>query len=287
MAQKRQGLGRGFDTIFGENSSETDKTRVTVPVSRLEARKDQPRKNFDDGSLESLAASIKEYGILQPLVVRESGSGFYQIIAGERRFRAAKMAGLTEVPVIIITADDLTTAKMALVENVQREDLNPMEEAEGYRELSEVWNMTQEEIAAKIGKSRSAVANAMRLCDLDEEVKEMVKSGRLSSGHARALITLPDKEDRIRIATAAADGRMTVRETESAAKKTLAGKTAARRETPASVYVKELEDKVRRVSGRRVKIAAAGKSKSVKIYYENNEDLDEILSLLCGKPVNL
>ena len=166
MASRNSGLGRGLDSILFDNSANSAPSSTAISVSRLEARAEQPRKNFDQQSLQALAESIRTHGVLQPLIVRESGNGFYQIVAGERRFRAAKLAGLTEVPVVVVSTDDLTTAQLALVENVQREDLNAAEEAFAYRELSEVWHMTQEEIAAKIGKSRSAVANAIRLTEL-------------------------------------------------------------------------------------------------------------------------
>ncbi|MBR0326215.1 MAG: ParB/RepB/Spo0J family partition protein, partial [Clostridia bacterium] len=215
--------------------------------------------------------------------------GFYQIIAGERRYRAAKLAGLTEVPVVTIVADDVTTAQLAIVENVQREDLNAAEEAFAYRELSTVWNMTQEEIAEKIGKSRSAVANAIRLTELPENIMEMLRSGALSAGHCRALLALDDREVQTMIAEAAKDGGMSVRDVEKAVKKALEAPDEVEIEPSTEInYAKELENKVRRTLGRKVKINVKGKEKNIKIYFEDNEDLDELLTLLGGgRPINL
>ena len=287
--QKQSGLGRGFNSILSDNF--TDNGGVTVvSLSRLEPRAEQPRKDFESEALEALASSIKLHGVLQPLVVREVGGGFYQIIAGERRYRAAKLAGLTEVPVVTVIADDITTAQLAIVENVQREDLNPAEEAFAYRELSSVWNMTQEEIAEKIGKSRSAVANAIRLTELPENIMEMLRSGALSAGHCRALLAIEDREVQTAIAEAARDGGMTVREIEAAVKKALepVKETLTPPETEPINYAKELENKVRRTLGRKVKISVKGKEKSIKIYFEDNEDLDELLTLLSGgTPITL
>jgi len=282
MAKKPAGLGQGLDTIFFDNSVDSAHSTVTVGISHLEARVEQPRKDFDTEALEALSASIKTHGILQPLVVRESGNGFYQIIAGERRYRAAKLAGLTEVPVVIITADDITAAQLAIVENVQREDLNAAEEAFAYKELSEQWNMTQEEIASKIGKSRSAVANAIRLTELPPAIMEMLRSGSLSAGHARALLPIEDREVQLTLANAAKDGGMTVREIEKAVKKALTPKEEDTTPKPMVNYAAELENKVRAAIGRRVKINSTGRDKSIKIYFENNEDLDELLALLNG-----
>ncbi|MBQ1212934.1 MAG: ParB/RepB/Spo0J family partition protein [Clostridia bacterium] len=286
---KQSGLGKGLDNILFDNFADTSNSVTAVAISRLEARAEQPRKDFEEEALSALSASIKLHGVLQPLIVRESGNGFYQIIAGERRYRAAKLAGLTEVPVVTVDADDITTAQLAIVENVQREDLNAAEEAFAYRELSTVWKMTQEEIAEKIGKSRSAVANAIKLTELPDNIMEMLRSGALSAGHCRALLAIEDREVQTMIAEAAKDGGMTVRDVEKAVKKAL--------ETPEEVdevqateinYAKELENKVRKTLGRKVKINAKGKEKSIKIYFEDNEDLDELLTLLGGgQPITL
>ena len=285
MASRNSGLGRGLDSILFDNSANSAPSSTAISVSRLEARAEQPRKNFDQQSLQALAESIRTHGVLQPLIVRESGNGFYQIVAGERRFRAAKLAGLTEVPVVVVSTDDLTTAQLALVENVQREDLNAAEEAFAYRELSEVWHMTQEEIAAKIGKSRSAVANAIRLTELPGELMELLRTGAISAGHARALLAVEDREAQLRLAEAARDGGMTVRELEKAVKReTEKEKNVAKENFDRELvdYARELENKSREALGRRVKINAAGREKSIKIYFEDNDDLDELLRLLTG-----
>ena len=285
MASRNSGLGRGLDSILFDNSANSAPSSTAISVSRLEARAEQPRKNFDQQSLQALAESIRTHGVLQPLIVRESGNGFYQIVAGERRFRAAKLAGLTEVPVVVVSTDDLTTAQLALVENVQREDLNAAEEAFAYRELSEVWHMTQEEIAAKIGKSRSAVANAIRLTELPGELMELLRTGAISAGHARALLAVEDREAQLRLAEAARDGGMTVRELEKAVKReTEKEKNVAKENFDRELvdYARELENKAREALGRRVKINAAGREKSIKIYFEDNDDLDELLRLLTG-----
>ena len=285
MASRNSGLGRGLDSILFDNSANSAPSSTAISVARLEARAEQPRKNFDQQSLQALAESIRTHGVLQPLIVRESGNGFYQIVAGERRFRAAKLAGLTEVPVVVVTTDDLTTAQLALVENVQREDLNAAEEAFAYRELSEVWHMTQEEIAAKIGKSRSAVANAIRLTELPGELMELLRTGAISAGHARALLAVEDREAQLRLAEAARDGGMTVRELEKAVKReTEKEKNVAKENFDRELvdYARELENKTREALGRRVKINAAGREKSIKIYFEDNDDLDELLRLLTG-----
>ena len=286
---KKAGLGKGLDSILFDNFTDTNSGVTAVAISRLEARAEQPRKDFEPEALDALAASIKLHGVLQPLVVREVGGGFYQIIAGERRYRAAKLAGLTEVPVVTIVADDVTTAQLAIVENVQREDLNAAEEAFAYRELSTVWNMTQEEIAEKIGKSRSAVANAIRLTELPENIMEMLRSGALSAGHCRALLALDDREVQTMIAEAAKDGGMSVRDVEKAVKKALEAPDEVEIEPSTEInYAKELENKVRRTLGRKVKINVKGKEKNIKIYFEDNEDLDELLTLLGGgRPINL
>lgn len=190
MANPSKGLGRGLAALLGDDvmTPEEEKTSLYLPISQVESCASQPRKQFDPDALADLADSIREHGIIQPLTVRKLQSGYYQIIAGERRWRAARMAGLSEVPAIVIEADDRKAMELAMIENLQREDLNPMEEAEGYQTLMQQYNMTQEETAQRVGKSRSAVANAMRLLKLCPPVRAMVEDGRLSSGHARAIL---------------------------------------------------------------------------------------------------
>lgn len=290
MAKKPSGLGAGYDTLFLDNSIESQNTVTTVRVTQIEARADQPRKSFDSEALAQLADSIKAHGILQPILVRPSGSGYYQIVAGERRYRAAKMAGLTEVPVLITEADDETTSQMALIENVQREDLNPLEEALAYRELSETYGLTQEKLSEKIGKSRSAIANSMRLLELPDEVLEMLKEGSLSAGHARTLLALDDEENMIMLAKRIEEFGLSVRSVEAAVKK-LNAKEEIEESTPKKVdivdYVKALEKKSMAELGRKVKIKADGKDKHIKIYFEDNDDLSELLVKIVGKNIEV
>ncbi len=282
MPTKKIGLGRGLDAIFDSNSAGAASSYMTVRLSRLEPRADQPRKTFDEEGLRALADSLAAHGVLQPLLVKESGNGYFRIVAGERRFRAAKLAGLSEVPVIVISPDEATTAQLALVENVQREDLNPVEEALAYRELAETWKMTQEEIAAKIGKSRSAVANMMRLTDLPDKTLALLRDGALSVGHAKALLGLADPKAIDALADRVAAEGWSVRETEAAVKRENTPKKApAPGSREREVYARALEDRAREALGRRVKIAG-GREKAVKIYYEDNEDLEELLAALNG-----
>lgn len=291
MAKKPSGLGTGLDALFVDNSVESQNTVTTIRVAQIEARAEQPRKSFEGEALAQLADSIKVHGILQPILVRAAGSGYYQIIAGERRFRAAKMAGLTEVPVLITEADDETTAQMALIENVQRENLNPLEEAMAYKELAENYGLTQEKLSEKIGKSRSAIANSMRLLDLPDEVLAMLRDSKLSAGHARALLGLKEEADVIFLAKKIVDDGLSVRAVENAVKK-LNSKDEDEEKINMDKkelvdYVKALEEKSMTELGRRVKIKANGKDKHVKIYFEDNADLDELLKKIVGKSIEI
>ena len=292
MAKKKNsGLGRGLDAIFLDNSQDTvekDGGVTNVRISLVDPKSDQPRKYFDKEALEELSASIKEHGLLQPILVREGGAGRYQIIAGERRFRASKLAGLEEIPAIILDKDDRAAAEIALIENIQREDLNPLEEALAYRSLAEEYGMTQEELSEKVGKSRSAVANSMRLLLLPDEVLTMVAARDLSAGHARTLLGLKSREDMIVLAEAAAAEDMSVRALEEAVKKmnkALTAKPKAEAEAsdePIVDYIREMELKIQRELGRRAEIKAKGRKKTLTLYYEDNEDLDELLRTICG-----
>ena len=222
--KKNSGLGRGLDAIFLENSLDEDKitkeNQITVlKLSLIDPKSDQPRKNFDKQSLEELASSIRENGLLQPIIVREYGEGRYQIIAGERRFRASKLAELTEIPAIIMNKDDRKAAEIALIENVQREDLNPIEEAMGFRALQEEYGLTQEELSSRIGKSRSAIANATRLLDLPEEILVLLASGKLSAGHGRTLLAVRDEEAMIELAKRVISEDLSVRRLEEEVKR--------------------------------------------------------------------
>jgi ParB family chromosome partitioning protein len=248
---------------------------------------------FDEEALNQLAESIKQHGLIQPIIVREVGGGFYQIIAGERRWRASKLAGLTEIPAIIIDADALKAAELAIIENIQREDLNPFEEAQAYRSLMTQYSLTQEEVASKVGKSRSAIANTMRLLDLPEEVLEMLQAQDISAGHARALLGLKDKDVIVDTAHKILIRSLTVRDTEDLVKKMnkLYDKAINNKEEEDKTddlvvdYAKDLERRAMSLTGKMIKIKNKGKMKSIEIEYVDNEDLEEILVKLCGKAI--
>lgn len=290
---KTTGLGRGLDAIFGENSPPAKSDGVIMMrVSDIEPRPGQPRKDFDQDAMAQLAESIATHGLIQPVVVRPEENGFYQIVAGERRWRASKMAGLTEIPVVIVDADDRKAAELALIENIQREDLNPIEEAEAYRALVEEHNMTQEEISKQVSKSRSAIANALRLLELPVDVIEMVRKNELSAGHARALLGLQDPAKISELARAAVAKGMSVRVLEQTVRAiNSAGSEAkekAEKEQKTSVkvdYIRALQNKMTSVLGRKVRIHSSGKNKKIEIHYSDNDDLSQIIKLLCGENI--
>ena len=298
MAKKQSGLGRDFYSLFDDNMvGESKKSAAEMlRISEVEPRADQPRKTFERESLEQLADSIGAYGVLQPIIVRESTAlkGTYEIIAGERRWRAAKMAGLSEIPAVILDGDELKAAQVALIENVQRENLNPLEEANGYRLLIDRFGLTQEQVAAQVGKSRSAVTNMLRLLDLPEEICEMLASGVLSTGHARALLGLDRKEDRLPLAERIVDKQLSVRETEAAVKRlnAIAAKEDEDEELPdllerdaasqRKLYMKDLEHRITENLGRRAKITATPRKKVLELAYNDDEDLEALLKAICG-----
>ena len=294
MAKRSSGLGRGLDAIFldntiVENTQDKENSINTLKISLVDPKSDQPRKYFDKEALEELSNSIIENGLLQPILVREYGDGGrYQIIAGERRFRACKLAGLTEIPAIVLNRDDKAAAQIALIENIQREDLNPLEEALAYKSLKDEYDMTQEELSERIGKSRSAIANSIRLLDLPEEILTMVASKELSAGHARTLLGVKDKEDMILLAQFAVEQDLSVRQLEEQVKKMNKKKKPIEEETseeevPFVDYFREMELRIQRQLGRKVKIEDKGKKKTLTLFYEDNEDLDELLKAICGK----
>lgn len=297
MSIKRaNGLGRLMDDLLDDNLPEERKKGATlVRISCIEPRSNQPRKNFDREALEVLADSIAAYGVLQPIIVRENADapGTYAIIAGERRWRAAKMAGLTEIPTVIFDGDDLKAAQVAMIENIQRENLNPVEEAFGYRDLIERFGLTQDLVAKQVGKSRPAVANALRLLDLPEEILDMLRDGTLSSGHARALLGLSDPDLMVVFAEKVTQNGLSVRDTENLVRRANERAFAAQEEsaeeevsTPASVMRKTqlrlLEKKSMSMLGRKVKISASGKKRAVELYYSDDEDLTALLTAICG-----
>ena len=284
---KKTGLGRGLDFIFDDNSIESDGSGVTsLRISDVEPKSDQPRKNFDNEALSQLADSIAANGVLQPILVREVGSGFYQIIAGERRWRASKLAGLTEIPAIVMEADDLKTAQIALIENIQREDLNAYEEAKAYRALIDQFELTQEEVAGRLGKSRSSIANSLRLLDLPEEISDLLQGDKLSAGHCKALLGLRDRSKLRALAEKIINNNLSVREAEALVRKANKPEKNEHEIEPLKVdYVAELEKKVTGLTGRYCKIQTKGQRKTVSIEYGGDGDLEKLLSNLCGKDI--
>ena len=289
MAKKLGGLGRGFYDIYDDNTFEKG-TGQTLRISDIEPRRDQPRKTFERESLEVLADSIAAYGVLQPIIVRTNpfSEGTYEIIAGERRWRASKMAGLTEIPAIVFDGDELKAAQVALIENIQREDLNPVEEAFGYGALIEKFGLTQEQVAKQVGKSRPAVANMLRLLDLPDEVLEMLKAGDITAGHARALLGLEDDEQIIKLADRTVSKGLSVREVEYAVKRMnarAAEDEEAKVHPQIKVHMKELERRAMSALGRKVRISRSSKRRVVELTYDNDEDLETLLISLCGKTI--
>lgn len=284
MASNAKGLGKGLAALLGDNVMENpgEKSSLYLPISQVESCAGQPRKQFDPDALADLADSIREHGIIQPLTVRKLQSGYYQIIAGERRWRAARMAGLDQVPAIVIEADDRKAMELAMIENLQREDLNPIEEAEGYRQLMEQYNLTQEETAQRVGKSRSVVANALRLLNLCPPVRAMVEDGRLSNGHARTILPLsPALQEKAADAILKSD--LSVRQTELLVKKL----TAEEKEKPAVTtgglevnYAEEAAKALGTHLGRGCKIVSGRKKGRIELEYYGVDDLNNLLDAL-------
>ena len=281
MASKKpSGPGRGLGALLGDDVLKTETTgSLSLPISQVESCSSQPRKRFDEASLAELAASIQEHGIIQPLTVRKLASGYYQIIAGERRWRAARLAGLSEVPVIVIEADDRKAAELAMIENLQREDLNPMEEAAGFQSLIETYHMTQEEAAARVGKSRSAVTNALRLLSLTPSVRKLVEEGTLSAGHARALLPLsPALQESA--AGAVVSGGLSVRQTEALAKRLSSEKKPEKQPSAGVDYTAEAQKDLSSKLGRGVKIVNGRKKGRIELEYYGLDDLNDLLEAL-------
>ena len=317
MARKT-GLGSGLNSLFADNSLDIEVNNGDVSILRLthiEPKKNQPRKIFNKESLAELADSIARHGIIQPLIVRALPNGYYQIIAGERRWRAAKMAGLTEAPVVIKNIDDLAAAEMTMVENLQREDLNPVEEALGYKYLIESHNLTQEEIARQVAKSRSVITNALRLLSLPEEVLKFIEDGEISSGHARAILSVDDPDEQLKISHKIIKNNLSVRETEKIARAIKnsspegAGinnnidvddyiygdnsaetqKNLEKAKKIEELYFKNLQNKISGIFGKKVVINMADKKNrngaqngKLEIEYKSNEELEDIIKFLCG-----
>ena len=291
MAKKSGGLGRDFYSIFDDNILENSKgIAESIRISDIEPRHDQPRKTFEKEALEVLADSIAAYGVLQPIIVRANpvSEGTYEIIAGERRWRASKMAGLTEIPAVIFDGDDLKAAQVALIENVQREDLNPVEEAMGYGALIERFGLTQDQVAKQVGKSRPAIANMLRLLALPDEVLEMLRDGAISTGHARALLGFNKEDYMVEYAHRIVERSLSVRETEALVQRinNLTAEPAPDTVHPQiKAHMKELERRAMSTLGRKVRISRSSHKKVVEIAYNDDEDLEALLSSLCGNNI--
>lgn len=288
MAEKR-GLGTGLGALFGDTEPSVPENEIQkLPISKVEPRAGQPRYNFNGEALEELSQSIKQYGLIQPITVRRLSDGYYQIIAGERRWRASRMAGLSEIPARVIEADDRKATELALVENLQREDLNPIEEARGYKTLMDEFGMTQEEAAQSVGKSRPAVSNALRLLNLDESVLTMVESSTLSAGHARALVPIRDPKKQLDAARAVVDKRMSVRQTEAMVGRILSEDEEADDDVKGKIvvdYIKEVERTLENALGRKVRLIDSRKKGRIELEFYGADDRESLINnlLLFGK----
>ena len=281
--KEKKGLGAGLDVLFGANDfDETEGELLTLPISKVEPRKEQPREYFDEQALAELADSIAQYGLIQPITVRKLDSGYYQIIAGERRGRASRLAGLDEVPVRVIEADDRLTAELALVENLQREGLNPIEEAKGYRTLIEAHGLTQDEVAKSVGRSRPAVTNALRLLSLSPKVLEMVEKGELSAGHARALLTVSEADKQLDAANEVIRKSYSVRKTEQLASRlSKDAKSEPSKATGISVdYAAEVSEQLSKLLGRRVKLTDGKKTGRIELEFYGADDREALINAL-------
>ncbi len=294
MASKEKGLGKGLGALLGDKaySEEQSGSLSTLPISQVQPGLNQPRKKFDAEAISELADSIREHGLIQPLTVRRLGSGYYQIIAGERRWRAAKEAGLEEVPVNIIEADDKKVMELGLIENLQREDLNPMEEANGYKVLMDDYGMTQEDVAQRMGKSRPAIANALRLLNLPDAVRFLLEEGQLSAGHAKAILAAPAGEPQKKLAQKVVAEGLSVRETEALAKRmSKPAKETPEDAAPAEpdwekrefdLYYNDLSEQLSRSFGRKVSFQPGKKKSLLTMEYYDLDDLESLLNRLRG-----
>lgn len=280
---KKPAMGRGLDAIFEANSTENNSGVSVIRISDIEPNREQPRKSFDESALIELSQSIAAHGVIQPIAVRSTGDGFYKIIAGERRFRAAKMAGLSEIPAIVMELDEKSAAEVAIIENIQREDLTVIEEARAYRTLMDEYGMTQEELSTRIGKSRSTVANVLRVLELPEELQQLLAEEKITLGHAKALMGLKYREDMLKTAEKVCNLGLNVRATESLVKKINASYDVEADDIDENslTYNKALTKHLFDLSGRRINIKS-GKKKLLEISYEDTEDLEELLKQIFG-----
>ncbi len=282
---KQRGLGKGLEALFADNSTEGAQGTVTLNLNEIEPNREQPRKRFDEEALTQLAESIREHGVLQPLLVKPQPSGSYLLVAGERRWRAARMAGLTEVPVIIRELSEQEAMEIALIENLQREDLNPIEEAQGYKELMDSFGFTQDQVAKRVGKSRSAVANALRLIGLPKEIFPLLENGSLSAGHARALLSLGDEAEMIETARLAVEKNLTVRDLEKKAqgKRKKVTSSVSQKAFSRDSYFDEMEIALKETLHRKVKILSEGEKGCLQIEFYSREELRDLAERLAGQ----
>lgn len=288
MAGRKGGLGKGLDALFVDNNT-TSTNVLTLRISEIEPNKGQPRRDFDEAALADLADSIREHGVIQPLLVRPMPAGTYQLIAGERRWRAARMAGLSEVPVVIRELDDMETMEIALIENLQREDLNAIEESLGYKALADQYNMTQEQIAKSVGKSRPVIANALRLLNLPQKVIEMVRRDELSVGHARALLALESKKEIVEMAERIVKQHLTVRDVERMVNAQKLSKEASEQKAKPLIrdtFYEELELAATQEIGRKVKIKQKKDKGKLEIEFFSKQDLSDIMEKLTGEKLS-
>ena len=279
----KKGLGTGLNALFGEMEDRDEEAVRMLPISRVEPRAEQPRANFDEASLGELAESLSEYGMIQPITARRLENGYYQIIAGERRWRAARLAGLKEVPVRVVEADDRLATELALVENLQREDLNPVEEAQGYRTLLEVYGLSQEEAARRVRKSRPTVTNALRLLTLAPEVQQFVEQGLLSAGHARALVSVKPDEKQIEAARAVIANGYSVRRTEQLAAQLMREPKEPKAEDGIHVdYAAEVTKRLEKALGRKVKLTEQGRRGRITLEYYDADDRERLINQLAA-----
>ena len=281
-AKEKKGLGTGLGVLFGADEFDDEAEQLTLPISKVEPRSEQPREYFDQEALEALADSIRQYGLIQPITVRKLDSGYYQIIAGERRWRASRLAGLTEVPVRVIEADDRRTAELALVENLQREDLNPIEEAKGYKLLIEEYGLTQEDAARSVGRSRPAVTNAMRLLMLTPPVMEMVEKGKLSAGHARAILSVSEPSKQLAAANEIIKKNYSVRKAEQLAARIARDSRQSPEESgEISVdYAAEISNELSKKLGRKVKLIDGKRNGKIEIEFYGADDREALIEKL-------
>lgn len=288
MAEKAQkrGLGQGLSALFGEDTLENELSgALSLPIEKVEPRSDQPRSVFDESALQELADSIAQFGIIQPITVRKLDSGYYQIIAGERRWRAARLAGLKEVPVRVIVADDKRTMELALVENLQREDLNPIEEAKGFQSLMQEYGLTQDEASQSVGKSRPAIANSLRLLSLSPPVMAMVEDGDISAGHARALLPIKDEALQLKMASKIYDEGLSVRQAEQLVSQLIANAEKPEKPSPetqpaAVDYIADTERRLTTALGRKVIIKNNRRKGRIELEYYGNEDREALIDTL-------